>query len=382
MKPTLYSALILIISLCSTPAFCQINPFTNSLKNTTNGEPVQVSEITDLISYSSASGVACTDNSFWAIASTGVDLFTLNGDVITKVGTTVITGAFDPNLAFCNNLNGGAFGPTFYSTKNSNQPVYFDGSGVINAPGISPNKLFNCGGYGSFLYFIMYDDSYQSKAIVRYNGSTFTSVYNLPETVMTTVADLAVDSTGNVWFFTGIKNDTIIETDTLNVVSPGGQMIKQYPFPFNTDNAFGCFLLHGKLYLGLGKSNPVHPYTILPLTLTSVSVTAGTPIPMPVTTSYSDMASCNTGSPLSITEHYSLPGISIYPNPVIDKLMINSNSSDFKDVILYDITSREILHQSFINSVTLDLKQFTKGIYLYEIKNKTGGIMTGKVVKE
>jgi hypothetical protein len=302
--------------------------------------------------------------------------------VITKVGTTIITGLFDPNLAFCNNLDGGGFSPTFYSTQNYNQPVYFNGTGVTTTSTISPNKLLNCGGYGNYLYYIMYDASFlAAQAIVRYDGSNITTIYNLRDSVTVTVADLAVDSYGDIWFFTGLNNNSY-QSDTLNVVSPGGQLLKQYPFSYNTMNAYGCFLLNAILYVGLGASNTAHPNTILPITITSSSATAGTPIAMPGTITYLDMASCTPGSPLAVREHYALEGVIVYPNPFTNKLTISNNTNESLEVILYDITARKILHQWFTNSVTLNTEQLAKGIYLYKIKNRTGGEKTGKLMKK
>ncbi len=382
MKTNLFTTILFIILiLCAMPAFSQFNPLTNSFTKMTGDEPALATQVDNLISYTSASGIPCTANSFWAIASTGIDLFTLDAGVITKIGTTVIPGVFDLNLAYCNNLNGGGFSPTFYSTQNFNQPVYYNGSGVSTTLTVSPNYIMSCGGNGNYLYYIMYDTSFTAKAIVKYNGSGITTVYSLHDSITITVADLAVDSTGNVWFLTG-RNNNKLESDTLNVVSPEGQLLKQYPLSYNTLNGYGCFLLHSKLYVGLGASNADHPNTVLPITITPGSATAGTPIPMPVTNVYADMASCATGSPLSVNEYTALQGVTVYPNPVADKLTINNNTNESLEIILYDITSRELLHQSFTNSVTLNTEQLAKGIYLYKIINKTGGEKTGKIIKE
>jgi Secretion system C-terminal sorting domain len=382
MKRSFFNTtLLMIFSLCAIHAFSQYNPLTNSFTKMSGDEPVSPTQIDNLISYASLSGVPCTDSSFWAIAPTGIDQFTLVGTVITKAGTMVISGSFDPNLAFCNNLDGGLFSPTFYSTQNYNQPVYYNGTGVTTTSAISPNKLLNCGGNGIHLYYILYDASFVAKGIVRYNGSGITPIYNLRASLTITVADLAVDIYGNVWFFTGPNNSTF-QSDTLNVITPGGQLLKQYSFPYNTFNGYGCFLLNNILYVGLGSSNTGHPNTLLPITITSGSATAGIPIPMPVTTVYSDMASCTPGSPLFVNEHHPLQGVIVYPNPVSDRLMISNNTNESLEIILYDITARELLHQYFTNSATVNTEQLSKGIYLYKIMNNTGGEKTGKIVKE
>jgi hypothetical protein len=377
---TFCSILFLINCFCIIPAFGQYNPFTNSFRTNAADNPASADQVDNLIDYSSVSGVECTDNSFWAYRPSGADLFSISGEVITQVGTTVITGGFDANLAYCNNLNGGDFSPTFYSTKNLDQPVYFDGSGVTSSGDTSPDKLINCGGNGNFLYYISYDSAYEAKAIVKYNGSTFTAVYYLPDSIVMSVADLAVDDYGNVWFFTGPKGETY-QSDTLKVVSPGGQLLKRYPFQYDTDNGYGCFMLKGKIYIGLGSYNTAHPNTVLPITITSESATAGTPLLMPVSTSYSDMASCAAGAPLSVYEQIPVQDIKVYPNPVVDKLTICCNSGESYEVILYDFTSRELLHQNFTGSVTLNTGPFSKGIYIYKIRNNSGAEKSGKVIK-
>jgi len=227
----------------------------------------------------------------------------------------------------------------------------------------------------------MYDASYKASAIVRYDGSSIIPVYSLRDSITLTVADLAVDAYGNVWFFTGLNNGLFM-SDTLNVVSPGGQLLKQYPFSYNTLNGYGCFLLNAKLYVGLGATNVAYPNTILPITITPSSATAGTPIPMPGTGTYLDMASCTPGSPLAVNEQIYLQDIMIYPNPFTDQLTLRNNSKESLEIILYDITGRELLYQSFTNYVILNTEQLAKGIYLYKIINKTGGEKTGKILKE
>jgi hypothetical protein len=379
---TLRSAILIATIFFALPSFSQFNPFTNTRGKAITDNPVNQEEIANSINYSPESGVPCVDNSFWAITSGAVIQFSINGDVITNTGTTTITGAFDQNLAYCNNLNGDNFGPTFYSTRSFNEPVYFNGSGGTATGDISPVHLINCGGSGNFLYYIMYDSAYKASAIERYDGSNFSTVYSFPDSITVGVADIAVDSSGNAWFFTGPEMEDSIMSDTLNVVSPDGQLIKQYPFVYDTDNGYGCFMLHGKLYIGLGGANNLHPNTLLPITIKADGVIAGTPIPMPVTGSLADLASCSAGSPLSVGEHPLLKGIEIYPNPVIDKLTIKSDSNEGMELFIYDFMAREVLHQSFTGSITLNTAQYSKGMYIYKICSDSGKEVSGKIVKD
>jgi len=384
MKSKFYPAILIVVlttSLITIQAFSQHNPLTNDYSKTGFEPSLNPPAVENVNSYNSLSGVSCVDNSFWAISGTSVDQFTLIGNVITKVGTTIISGAFDGNLAYCNNLNGGAYTPTFYSTIGFHQPVYYSGSGVVNTSTVTTDYIMNCGGYGNFLYYIAYDTAFKPKAIERFDGTTLTPVYHFPAGKAIAVADVAVDSLGYAWFFTGPEGSNFL-ADTLKVVSSTGQMIKKFPFSYNTDNAFGCFLSHGKLYLGLGGSNTVHPFTIVPLILTSETVTAGTPISMPVTTSYADMASCATGAPMALNEHSLLPGVMVFPNPISGRLTITSSSHEPAVVTLYDIRSAEVLHETFTGSTTLNLENLPYGIYLYKVLCREGKETTGKILKQ
>jgi hypothetical protein len=69
-------------------------------------------------------------------------------------------------------------------------------------------------------------------------------------------------------------------------------------------------------------------------------------------------------------------------NSVTNKLNITTNSLEPLLITLYDISSRKLLQQTFINAITIDTGQLTAGIYLYEVKNKSGLMKKGKVVKE
>ncbi|HKR07088.1 MAG TPA: T9SS type A sorting domain-containing protein [Bacteroidia bacterium] len=72
----------------------------------------------------------------------------------------------------------------------------------------------------------------------------------------------------------------------------------------------------------------------------------------------------------------------IYPNPFSDKLNFTVNNKERSEIILYDIASRKLLQQQFINSVSLNTEQLSKGLYLYEVQDRNGLYKKGKVVKD
>jgi len=74
--------------------------------------------------------------------------------------------------------------------------------------------------------------------------------------------------------------------------------------------------------------------------------------------------------------------INLFPNPVTENFTINIDNSEPTDIIIYDLSSRKLLQQTFTNSTTLNTEQLAKGMYLYTVRNRNGIIKNGKVIKE
>ena len=74
--------------------------------------------------------------------------------------------------------------------------------------------------------------------------------------------------------------------------------------------------------------------------------------------------------------------ITIFPNPITSELNINTGNNQSSEIILYDLSSRKLLQQTFANSTTLNTEQLAKGMYLYTVRNSNGIIKNGKVIKE
>jgi hypothetical protein len=92
--------------------------------------------------------------------------------------------------------------------------------------------------------------------------------------------------------------------------------------------------------------------------------------------------SCND-STLSVNSYYSsMTDFIFFPNPFSDILNITANKGESTEIILYDIASRKILEQKFVNYVSINTEQFAKGIYIYEVRDKNGLYKKGKVVKD
>ena len=74
--------------------------------------------------------------------------------------------------------------------------------------------------------------------------------------------------------------------------------------------------------------------------------------------------------------------INIFPNPVMDKLNVQVNNCEPTEIILYDLSSRKLLQQTFTNTTTINTEQLAKGMYLYTVRNGNGIIKNGKVIKQ
>lgn len=85
---------------------------------------------------------------------------------------------------------------------------------------------------------------------------------------------------------------------------------------------------------------------------------------------------------IGINENTQNPNLLVFPNPFENKINITVKGNELLEVSLYDVTSRKIFNQSFANSTTINTEQLAKGIYLYEVRNKSGVIKKGKVVKD
>ena len=72
--------------------------------------------------------------------------------------------------------------------------------------------------------------------------------------------------------------------------------------------------------------------------------------------------------------------LQLYPNPVSEKLTINSKQSAEK-ILIMDITGRKVF-QTNTNTTDIDVSSLTSGMYLLRVEFKNGDIAVGKFVKD
>ncbi len=72
--------------------------------------------------------------------------------------------------------------------------------------------------------------------------------------------------------------------------------------------------------------------------------------------------------------------VDVYPNPVSNELTVKTSTNESSQIIIYDMLSCKLFEKMFTNTVTLNTETLSKGVYMYEVKNKKG-VVKGKVVK-
>src|SRR6185436_11468654 len=316
-------------------------------------------------------GIPCNINTFWGITGGQVQEWFIMGTTVTSNGTIVTAPSPGNSLAFCDNLAGGTFSPTFYS-HSGNNAVYYDGTSWITDPSVSNCTLSNSAGAGNYLYYNVYGQS----CLDRFNGTSFVQIYSSPS-LQFTIADLAVDDAGNAWCLMGFSTSN---TDSIMVISPSGQVINQFAFSMNTVNGYGCFLMDAALYVAFGSGNPIYPNTLLPVTFTSTAAIPGTPISFSSTAL--DLASCNAGVPLAVAQNHNPPeadAFSVYPNIASDYINC-SLTSKTKSAMQLTITnalgeviySKLLQNQSGIFECRINIGNFSKVIYFASIDTGIG----------
>jgi len=84
---------------------------------------------------------------------------------------------------------------------------------------------------------------------------------------------------------------------------------------------------------------------------------------------------------IGIYETPSGNSLSVYPNPFISQLTINTDNYEELFLIIYNNLSESMIIEIFEKSVVINTDHFPKGIYYYEVRNAKGLVKPGKVIK-
>jgi hypothetical protein len=284
---------------------------------------------------------------FWTITVDGyIQQWSLSNGTI-SCGDTILSGG-GTSLSYCGNINA----PVFFSNSYSQVGItYFDASsGWINIPTYS--VVNNNGGHLNDQYFMVEGAVIQ---VVKYwDGVDLMTVDSLNGEFFAGTQDIAVDTLGQAWVFTGSTPGMV---DSLKVYNQYGR-IDAYSIQFN-EIAYGSFFLNDTLYLGTMQNS------IYPVIISGNTAQLGIPIPFP-SNSFTDMASCQeTGSTTTISE-FSNARITLWPNPTTGYLRL-SHAIESSGISVYN--SRGQLIKLKLNGQMLDLSQQASGMYFIKINN-------------
>jgi parallel beta-helix repeat protein len=122
------------------------------------------------------------------------------------------------------------------------------------------------------------------------------------------------------------------------------------------------------------------------LTAESPAINAGDPT-IKTTGDIIDIGAIELGGNLSVHKTNTIPKVNIFPNPVTDYIVFQSNiNNTFNSIKIFDVNGK-IIEKIIIPIPTAEYKwetatQIIKGIYFYQIMNDKKTIGTGKFIKK
>ncbi len=310
-------------------------------------------------------------NTFYTVTVGGViQSWNLDGQVISGGDVELVGAATD--IAYCT-LNGEE---TFFGTNYPLPGISFYNLLPQNWENLSiPSQdvFINTGGFAEHLYAMsVLVEQFPlpqtlNKAVCYINGSSIDTLMNFDTNGnYCSVADIAVDTLGQAWVFTGTTSAT---STKLRVFNPTGQVM-EFSMNEQTTNAYGSFFLNGTLYVCFGATAQT-PNTIAPVVLDGSNAYFGNGIPFPGV--FTDAASCQVTN--EIVTHVPAPSnndLLCYPNPVSSALTIQAPNSDLNTTrtSLYDMTGR-LVYQEAYNS-TMDVSSLDTGSYIVVVETEKG----------
>ncbi len=301
---------------------------------------------------------------FWTVNGSGyIQQWTLAGNTVSG-GETILYG-FSPGLGWCGAEND----YTFYSTSfPDNGIVYYDStsSGWISISTTVPVLNNGCSG---FHQYYLGTSGVFNDMLYYFDGVKLIKLDSLTTSYFT-VADVAVDSAGRAWVFTG---ESITYATSLDVYDKHGKVLS-YALDFDTYNGYGSFFLNNTLYVGLGSGNSINPNTLMPVLINGGFAQPGTPIPF-ADENYYDMANCR-GSGISAVSGVDAGDLKVYPNPTAGEVRIEG--PDVIDVDVWSVDGRNTARE--MSKGAVDLSGLPDGIYFLHITTGKGQYIR-KIIK-
>jgi len=231
----------------------------------------------------------------------------------------------------------------------------------------------------------------ENDRIYHYDGNEAVLIWESQgDTDRVISADIAVDSEGNAYFFTGNIIESPGVADTLHIISPDGEIISEFPIEISTMGSSGAFFMYDTLYLFFG------PYMYLvPVHISSSGAVAGAQIPIPkvyLETVFGpngtfdlyfmgiDADSC-FGETLRLDDFLTVKKSKVYPNPVTNQLFIES-----KEVVggieIYNLAGQKLMSTAIkaLNG-EVDVENLPAGTYLIKLISEGKITETHKFIK-
>ncbi|MEZ4803771.1 MAG: T9SS type A sorting domain-containing protein [Gelidibacter sp.] len=283
-------------------------------------------------------------------------------------------------------------GQRFYTSDYAGHILEFDGTSWNTLATVSDGTLNNPGGKNEFLYYQKYSPDFSVISIVRYQNGMINEIWNDPATQIT-LADLAVDDVGNVYFFTGTNAMVDYMTDTLNVMSPNGTILHQYSISFDFLGGYGLCFLNGGLYMFFTESNSDYPGKMVRIELSGSSAitttqylvpkpVVGTATNGPIYLNVQDADTCSSsGNFLGVDDVTPQDFFEMFPNPSTTQLHINAYQNG--KLTIFNALGQKVMHQDLNSGVEtiLDIRTLASGMYLVNVE-LNGNHTTKKFIKQ
>jgi hypothetical protein len=219
-------------------------------------------------------------------------------------------------------------------------------------------------------------------AVLNYSAPMVTAKYPMNlNTTTTSVTGGTINVTSPITVggtFTGTALVYADASGTLNL--PGAatytdvlRVITSQTVDFVTMIASGTLTQVNYDYYGGGIKSPL--FTIS----TATAIAVGNVFTQTLVTRYKAPANLPNAISETNADFYNY---SIYPNPANAYMEFSTNNTEASELVLNDITGKVIANFALVNGYCImDLRTYTKGIYLYNLKNRMGkNLRTGKIV--
>ena len=319
-----------------------------------------------------AQDMPCQSSVFYGNVGSAVHRLQFNGSSITDLGvlTTPTQNMF--GLAYGMDITQGSTHRTLYGSAanasfNQSEIIRYDGTGWTSI--VTDSLIYhNAAAYGPFIYFMHSTVSGQpnNQCISRLNpNGTLTKIFT-DTSLIFSVADMAVDSLGNVYFFRGTS---IGATTQLVIINAAGTIVQTFTTNLNNMNTFfGAMFLNGALYLGWNTVNG----QLIPVNMNGSVATLGTGIPLPAGISMRDLANCHDSAEVStpvIPIGYALQDIVVFPNPAVDGDFTINVAEEFTALQITDLTGRLMIEQQ-VQKGLVHLHISQPGTYLVSLSGR------------